>query len=481
MSQNTSVESSTPTISNPSINPVLQAALASIDVQLEEELARYRRQRAGRPVMPARGLGRYQARKPLELIAVDHDQNKTQRPALGMSTAPQISFPLVMNQMPTAAPARETNQELTDQIDSEHPLSSTSTEPTSPLVASSRSNAVAEHSAQGVSEPQSRPDKSAEVGGDLVPLAAAQSPPEDYLESSEQLLRSLSEEQVDTTPKKRFAERFLSPLGVGSILLLLLSSATLIYIFRNPSTLSALGFNRLFGSKTPTTAQTQPKTTQAKSTPTQNTPTLKGPDLTSKEFAEVNLGTLSHLDTNASPTPTPSAVPSVSNLPDTGLTTQAPPVVPNSALPPGRSGDISSALLPSPGQQGTIPSRVAPVAPLPSLPTAMPRMNTSNYPATKLSPAPPLPAATQQSKASPTATQGAESSVPARGGFYYVLMNYGSDSDLAKAKTAVPDAYVERFPQGSQIQMGAFKRESQAKTLVERLKAQGINASIYHP
>lgn len=476
MSQNTSVESSTPTTPNPSINPVLQAALASLDVQLEEELAHYRRQRAGRPVTPARGLSRYQARKPLDLIAVDQGNKKTQRPALGMSTAPQISFPLVMNPMPTATPDRETNQELAAQTDPQYPPSSLPSEPASPLVTSAWNNADASHSTQGMRESLTPQDKRTEAAGDLVPLAAAQSQPEDYLESSEQLLRSLAEEQTETTPKKRFADRFLSPLGVGSILLLLLSSATLIYIFRHPSTLSALGFNRLFAPKTTTTAQSQTKTTPDQRMQSGNRPTLKGPDLTSQEFPEVNLDTLSHLDSNASPTPAPSAVPSVSNLPEAGGTTQAPPVVPNSALPPGRSGDISSALLPSPGQQNTAPSRIAPVAPLPSLPAAMPRMNKSNT-----SPAPNLPTATQQSKASATAAQGAESAAPVRSGFYYVLMNYGSDRDLAKAKTAVPDAYVERFPQGAQIQMGAFKRESQAKSLVERLKAQGINASIYHP
>jgi serine/threonine-protein kinase len=62
-----------------------------------------------------------------------------------------------------------------------------------------------------------------------------------------------------------------------------------------------------------------------------------------------------------------------------------------------------------------------------------------------------------------------------------VLVNYSSDRDLAQAKKVVPDAYVEKFPQGARIQMGAFKRESQAKTLVEQLKQQGVTASIYSP
>jgi cell division septation protein DedD len=60
-------------------------------------------------------------------------------------------------------------------------------------------------------------------------------------------------------------------------------------------------------------------------------------------------------------------------------------------------------------------------------------------------------------------------------------MDYSSDRDLQKARTVVPDAYVERFPQGTRIQLGAFDRESQAKTLLNELKRQGMNASIYHP
>jgi cell division septation protein DedD len=94
---------------------------------------------------------------------------------------------------------------------------------------------------------------------------------------------------------------------------------------------------------------------------------------------------------------------------------------------------------------------------------------------------PTTPVTKQNLKASSAATQQAATPASAKGSFYYVLMNYSGDRDLAQAKTIVPDAYVQSVPEGKKIYMGAFKRESQAKTLVETLKKQGINASIYHP
>jgi serine/threonine-protein kinase len=87
----------------------------------------------------------------------------------------------------------------------------------------------------------------------------------------------------------------------------------------------------------------------------------------------------------------------------------------------------------------------------------------------------------ENTKASSAATPPAANPASAKGNFYYVLVNYSSDRDLVQAKTIIPDAYVERLPEGKRIYMGAFKRESQAKTLLETLKKQGINASIYHP
>ncbi|HAJ58912.1 MAG TPA: hypothetical protein DCP31_06330 [Cyanobacteria bacterium UBA8543] len=510
MSQNTSVESSTHTLPNPSINPVMQAALGSLDVELEEELARYRRQRVGRPVMSPRGLGRHQIRKPIELISVNKGRGRTQLPALGMSTAPVMSFPLTLgNQTPAeAAPSEETKQQPRERTSQLEAPSLADSEAVSPLIVSSTSKGGADKSASehNFNHQLNSPDQSTDMAGELVRLEADQGQPEDYLESSEQLLRSLEEPEDSSHSQKRFADRLLTPLGVGSILLLLLSIPTVAYILSNPSTFNALNFGRFFGSKTQNTAQKPTQTTPTKRDPAKDSPIANGPNLASEEFVDLNLNTLSHLEANPQPSPPTSAVSPPSEVPNTGTTsTTAPTVVPNSALPK-RSTDLASVLLsPSPQQRTVQP--IPQVAPLPLAPPAsVPRTSTPSRasaakqlssalaaPATKQLPVPPTklaikkpsqtPAkvATKKVPASSSAAQVAPSSAKSRDGFYYVLINGAGGRTLEKAKTIAPDAYVRNLPQGSRIQVAAFKRESEAKTLVTQLQQQGLSASVYTP
>ena len=513
MSQNISVESTSST--NLGINPALQAALSSLDVQLEEELARYRRQRAGRPLMSPKGLGRNQTHKPIDLMSV-RGGNQPQRPALGMSTAPLASFPLFMVQPgPEASPADETHQQKAQPS----PLNIASEAPPGMVVAA-QNQADDNLGIQHDTQPLTPPNQSA-GRGDLATVGVSQSPPEDYLESSEQLLRSLAEAETVPAPKKHFTEKLLTPLGVGSILLLLLSSATAVYFLSNPSSFAAL-LDRFFGSKTPTPAQNniEPKTT---SNSGENTPVVNGPDLASDEFVDLNLNTLSHLET--SPKPSPSApsvqVPSLPTLPNAGAaTTIAPSVVPNTALP-RRSADLSSVLLGPNSQAGSAPYAPIPrVAPLPAPATAAPKSSTPKSSKAKAKTSSPAstqlnkltqsksskaktssPASTQLNKstqtkpaaasatstvtkkpqASPSPAPVAASTVGVPGSYYYVFLNSGGESALEQARTIVPDAYLENFPQGTRIQMGAFPTESEAKTMVEKLQGQGLSASIYHP
>jgi cell division septation protein DedD len=130
----------------------------------------------------------------------------------------------------------------------------------------------------------------------------------------------------------------------------------------------------------------------------------------------------------------------------------------------------------------------APALSVLSLKTPLPALAAKKAPS-----APAIPAAKKESstaakstgtktpQASPSPAQVAASSGAAGGKYYYVLVNDAGKRSLEKVKTIVPDAYVENFPQGARIQMGAFKREAEATTLVEELKQQGISASIYHP
>jgi len=467
MSQNTSVESSTRSSPNPSINPALQAALSSLDVQLEEELARYRRQRAGHPVMSNRGLARHQTPKTIELMSVNTASGKTQQPALGMSTAPPImSLPLIMvNQTPAAAPPKETNQEPMAQTGQQDTLSIAS-EPGSPLVISSpTTNTTADHSAteESVTKQVTPPEKPAEGEGDLVTSAADQTQPEGYLESSEKLLQSLADDEVGRRAEKRSTNKLLSPLGIGSLLLLLLSGATVLYIAMNPSTLSALGLKRFFDSKKPTTTQSPTETTVAKGEPVKNSPLVNGPNLASDEFVDLNLNTLSHLEASPTPSLSPSPVAPLPDLPTNRTTSAAPSVVPNSALPRG-SSDLSSALLPP-----ALPQRA--VVPTMAVPSVAP------IPAQRAS----APPATQKQEASPSPVQVATSPASGRDQYYRVLINDVSDRALQQVKKIVPDAYVLNLPEGARISLGAFKKESEAKTLVEELRQQGISASINRP
>ena len=489
MSQNISVESTTRSSPNPSINPVLQAALVSLDVQLEEELARYRRQRSGRPVTSLRGLGRHQTRKPIELISVERVSSPTQQPALGMSTAPPVMFPLAMvKPIPEGTPTQESDREQITQTGQLETASAAISEPTSGGVVPFPANATDNNltAEESVTQSLNRPEESADGRGDLVTVAATQTPPQDYLESSEKLLRSLAEEEKSAPPRKRFTDKLLTPLGVGSILLLLLSSATLAYLITNRATIAALGFDLLFASKTPTTAQRSTETSVPQGAPANDSPVVNGPDLASDEFVDLNLNTLSHLEGNSkpSPSPSPAQVPSLPALPNTGAIGTAPSVVPNSALP-RRSSDLSSVLLPPTPPPGVVPSTTAPqVAPLPTAASTQ-RANTASSASTKSKSKPSTTAAkptvTKKPQASSSPEQVAASSTGKVDGYYYVLVNSTSESALEQARTIVADAYVENFPKGSRIQMGAFKTESEAKTLIEELKRQGISASIYHP
>jgi hypothetical protein len=470
MNQNTSVESSTRSSPNPSINPALQAALGCLDVQLEEELARYRRQRAGRPVMSSRGLRRHQTRKSIELISIEQPTGQTQQRALGMSTAPVMSFPLDMeNQTSAATPSKTVIQEPVTQTSPLDMRSSDGSEYNNALVFPSPTQSTGDNSGNepSLTEQLTPRQQSGQGEGNFASLAADQTPPDDYLESSEKLLQSLSEDEETVQPKKRTTNRLLTPLGVGSILLVLLSSATLVYLVAYRSTFTVLGLNRWFGAKTQNTAPSSTETTTAKREPAKDSPIAHGPNLASEEFVDLNLNTLSRLPASPTPSALSSPRPTLPVVPNSGVPAAEPPVVPNTALP-GRSANLPSTLVPPSGQMRTVPSTVAPLT---APGAAALRVNTQSS----------ASAATQQPQAPSSGVGVATNTASVGESFYYVLVNDTSDRAIEKAKTVVPDAYVENFPQGARIQMGAFQTESEAKTLAQELQQQGISATIYRP
>ncbi len=66
--------------------------------------------------------------------------------------------------------------------------------------------------------------------------------------------------------------------------------------------------------------------------------------------------------------------------------------------------------------------------------------------------------------------------------FYCVMLENPNQREYQKTRQIVADAYLRDFPEvGQVLQVGAFKSESQAKALQERLDQQGITTKIYSP
>jgi hypothetical protein len=440
MSQKTSAKSSTPS-STLSINPALQAALGSLDVQLEAELARYRRQRRGRGITSGQLPGHY----PKQKSRVNQLEPTTASPISIAPSAP-ASPPVDIDQPspPMGGSPTPENRE------------SPETEPTPALFPPlpSQEAPLVKTQEQSATDSQSL-EESLEGEGKLVVPTTDQSQPEDYLESSEKLRQTLAEQETTKESQKPLTNRILTPLGVGSILLLLVSSATLTYIFR-----TSLGLDFL-ETETPTTADNSAATTVNGENELLgvNRPNLASDD----EFPDVNINTLPNLKAN--PTSSPSASP-IAPIPNSPPPAAAPPTASVLPLPqlPNPASNLPSALL---------------TPPTPPPPTATPSVTPNS------SPAQPESSTNKSSERANKSTSAAPKPNNANSnlskGFYYVLINSNDSSVLETAQTIVPDAYMVNVPAGTKIAMGAFKRESEAKTLVERLKQQGLSASIYNP
>ncbi|NET59657.1 MAG: SPOR domain-containing protein [Symploca sp. SIO2E6] len=444
------------------LNPALQAALGSLDVQLEEELVRYRRKRAGRPVKSIRGLGSNQVRQPIELISIKKPVGQTQQPVLPESSAPVISLPQVLEfkTPPTVLP-----QEISPEL-----ISQTQQLDDSSLTVSELSESPVEQSLvaqSGVNEQLTPSEETTEEKANLVPPEPSPEEPEGYLESSEKLLESLREEEASTQPQKRFRDQLLTPLGVGLTLLVLLSGATVIYLAMNPSQFKVLVLDRFFGSPETTTAQNSIGTTPAQGNLGQDSPIINGPDLASEEFVDLNLNNLSRLESipTEKPTSKQTEVPPLPDLSESNRTPTVPSGTSNQEFSGGT--DLPSALLPPPPLPETAPQTAAPNKPAPVPAQASPSPTTTT------------PVLTPEASPSPKPVEAASAPVQ-KDRFYYVVSKYTGNQALEQAQTIVPDAYLRKFPEGTQIQLGAFDTEAQAKTLVEQLQQQGISALVYH-
>lgn len=487
MSQRPSVESPNQSQQSKSLHSVLQTALGSLDVHLEEELVRYRRQRTGRSVPPPRGLGRQQARKTLDLISVGAVGGRTQPQPMnsGVSTSTDTATanpsttPIAPPVEPTWSPSQEPR--------SESSFTSARTYSASQLAVLPR---VQEPEAPAV--PPSETHNS--EANHLTSLASTRMPPDDYLESSEELLRSLAEEEAVARVERGFMQNLLTPLGLGLMLLLLLSSATLGYLLMNPlGARQGAGRSPDAGSSTTTTSSTSgnPNRSEAVGLP-------NSPNLASKEFVDLNLGTLSTLKAN-------SGAGKTTATPGKSVTVPKVTAVPNTSKAP--SGARATTTTPqTDSSRAAAPYVVQPVAPPLSIAPAPPPAAIYNQPAynppaaeppveryrpepapapepPRVEPAPvvaaPEPPA-PRSRAAETEAESAANPAPAANSAYdyKVVTEYSGDATLEEAQKAIPDAYVRNFSDGARIQLGAFDEPGKAEALAEELEKQGIPAKV---
>ena len=278
-------------------NPKLQQALNCLDLRLEDELTRYRRQRAGLSVAPIVLRPKQPPEKSLDLMSFE--QPSDQVPETTTATPPKaISFDL--GTAAIASPGLEDGAMI--------PYKPETYEPET-------------------------------AGNALLELAnsSGDQPPNDYLESSEHLLKSLKREEAKVEVERGFLESLSTPLGIGSMLTLLLSSAMLGYVIMNPSILSGVFQTASQGAAE---SSGSPSMSEVASGDIPNSPPLDR-----DEFSELGLDTFSVMRTKPAPAVTPSASP----------TTQSAPAA---FVAPSPTPSAAGVLLPS----VTVPANPAPSA-----------------------------------------------------------------------------------------------------------------------
>ncbi|MFH7030557.1 MAG: hypothetical protein ACHBN1_35675 [Heteroscytonema crispum UTEX LB 1556] len=424
MSPNPLLDSASQPSKTSGLKPVLSAALASLEVQLDQELARYRRTRTGSRTASQKSVGSYIGSQS-QLIALATRELKTQ-PAPespgSVSYREELSLPAIKSNIsPASAP--ETPQESPVSVTAKTEQTQTlKVPPPPPETAKTQTAPTAPTPKSGSIVPitvvKAQKTENVQKNENLIEQDDSPKQPDDYLESSEALLRSLTEEQPQTT-RSNSGDRLLSPLGIGSILLLLVASLTLGYVMFNQKSLSQLNLAGLFKGNYDTSAEK----TEATQPETPATPIAKYPNLANEEFPEVNSpNDVVGLKPKAKPTPT--------------------------ALP-------STVAAQNPANPATQVQQVQPLQSVTSLPS---------------------PTATTPPK--PAAPQNLDAVKPSADGFYHIIADNQSGT-FAFARQVVPDAYLS--PDGKFVYLGALKTKEQVKQQLQLLQAKGIKARLEQP
>ncbi|MBZ8182185.1 SPOR domain-containing protein [Oscillatoria salina] len=326
-----------------SLNPVLQAALSSLDVQLEAELARYRR----RQPQPSRAKQAFQEHYRSKVINAHPEDVTTAQLAIAPETQGEVT--------------EETKLSAETGLKSEQPSSDRE-------VVSANEDSSLVHQVQPAEE-KVEPEETIN-----------EHPPEDYLASSEQLLNTLAEEEPAKEKKTNPLASLFTPLGVSSMLVFLVASSLLAWALMPEEAWSKLGLSGIVSAESETTAPQSLEIKPVVPESPEKTTIPPGPNLATEEFVELNLSTLS----NVKPSPTPQTNIDSSNLPT------APETPGSQQGSPGpvvikRSSDLATALLPPSLQPAPVPPANSAPATTPTnpFPTAQPSpsnsQNNQNY------------------------------------------------------------------------------------------------------
>lgn len=428
----------TPGSPNSALKPALKAVLESLDVQLETELTRYRRQKRGEQVQPTYGgNGMAPAQKPtVNLMNLSPSRDASEGAGLSSGQPP--------------APRKLEGDKPLHLLQSGEPAAASSANGTN---GSSVKTTASPSQDSELSDRQEESDRTAldssEPAAAIVPVSQQDSS-DRHFESSEQLVKNLDADSRDrrrTRRRRRTRDSWLTPLGVGSMLLFLVASGTLVYVLTHPAP-----------KNQPT--ESDRTTAQTDSTSGEQQPLSVTPDLTNPQFKPLELerlGTLKEEPATSAPAPSPTA---------------AAPTAPAVSVP---SGAPSALQTPAPSLENLNTDYLTG--------TSSGQAAANQPPSNTPSGAPPTTAASASPAATATASPAPGSSVSASSfpAFYYVVMDYQNDENLWKAREVVPDAYVREFPIGVKVQVAAFEDEASAKMMVEQMVKQGMSAKIYKP
>ena len=403
------------------IAPQLESVLRNLNVNLEDELARYRRQRHGRvpPPPPPRRAAQRQTIDLISVAASASDESAVEAASQPAEPPPPPPNPFLQ----TATEGDEVDLPDMEQLaDIDAPPI-----PDEP------------------DQPGPEPDSSS------LPVHSGDTPTDGYLESSEELLKSLEEEQAEPTsiPEPYSPERKSnSLLKLAGLVLVVLGGIGVGFAITYPSQLQNLRSRFWPAGDAETTIAETSETETTNQTgnalpemPGSNTETTAispdasadgyqppGPDLSTREFKELDdIKDLVTLDVDSAG----------------GSTAPATSPLPNPAQSP----------LPNPASQVSDGS-TSPTTPA----------ETSSTPA----------AAPGAAPASPLPTD-------ATGSNFYVIASYTGDDSLNKARELVPDAFVRNFKAGTRIQLAAFDNRAQAEQQVAFLTQQGIVVELFGP